>query len=80
MGHVRHGRLPKTQRWRQIVELISASPDDVGVIADTTATAAEHRLRELRNDASFAYCFWLLTRIAWASRSEDFSAALEELE
>src|SRR5215203_5013423 len=78
MGHVRLGRLPKTQRWRQVVDLLTTSTDDIGVLADATATAAERRLRQLRNDASFAYCFWLLTRISWASRGEDFPGALAE--
>src|SRR4029079_18240282 len=79
MGHVRLGFLPKTRRWRAVVELVATSPDDIGALADATAQAAELRLRQLRNDASFAYCFWLLTRIAWASRGEDFEGALAEL-
>lgn len=79
MGHVRVGRLPKIGRWRQIITMIWTTTADVGVIADETATAAENRLRRLRNDASFAYCFWLLTRIAWASRGQDFEGALAEL-
>ena len=57
MGHVRVGRLPKTRLWKHVVDLITTTPDDLGVIADATAKAAELRLRQLRNDASFAYCF-----------------------
>lgn len=78
MGHVRLGYLPKTRRWSAVVELIASSPDDIGILSDATARAAEKRLRELRNDASFAYCFWLLTRIASASRAGDFAGALSE--
>src|SRR4051812_19418546 len=79
MGHVRLGYLPKTGRWRDVIEALATSPDDIGELTDATARAAEKRLRELRNDASFAYCFWLLTRIASASRTGDFSNALAEL-
>jgi hypothetical protein len=79
MGHVRVGRLPKTRLWKNVVELLTTTPDDIGVLADATAKAAELRLRQLRNDSSFAYCFWLLTRIASASREEDFSQALSEV-
>jgi hypothetical protein len=79
MGHVRLGYLPKTRRWRNVVRLLSTATGDIGTIADATATAADDRLRQLRNDASFAYCFWLLTRIAWASRSKDFAGALGDL-
>src|SRR5215212_1657141 len=79
MGHVRHGRLPKTRLWKHVVELLTTTPDDVGVIADATTKAAQLRLLQLRNDSSFAYCFWLLTRIASASRDEDFAGALAEV-
>jgi hypothetical protein len=79
MGHVRVGRLPKTGLWKNVVELLTTTTDDIGVIADTTAKAAQLRIRQLRNDASFAYCFWLLTRIASASRDEDFARALAEI-
>jgi hypothetical protein len=79
MGHVRLGYLPKTRRWRGVVGLLATSPDDIGALTDATARAAEKRLRELRNDASFAYCFWLLTRIASASRTGGFSDALADL-
>lgn len=79
MGHVRDGRLPRTKPWLRVVELMSSSPDEIDKIADATASAAQQRLRQLRNDASLAYCFWLLTRIASASRGDDFSGALGEL-
>jgi hypothetical protein len=79
MGHVRLGRLPKTRRWREVLETLATSADDIGVLADATTRAAERRLRELRNDASFAYCFWLLTRIASAPRAGDFAAALADV-
>jgi hypothetical protein len=79
MGHVRLGRLPKTGLWKHVVALIATSADDVGGVADATTMAAQLRLRQLRNDASFAYCFWLLTRIASASRDDDFSGALAEV-
>jgi hypothetical protein len=79
MGHVRLDRLPKTRLWKHVVELLTTTTDDIGVIADATTKAAEQRLRQLRNDSSFAYCFWLLTRIASASREEDFPRALAEI-
>jgi hypothetical protein len=79
MGHVRLGRLPQTRRWRQVVELLEAAPEDVSAIASATTVAAELRLRELSNDPSLAYCFWVLTRIASASREETFHESLIEL-
>ena len=79
MGHVRLGRLPKTRRWQQVLKLLEFEPDDIGGVAGATALAAERRLRELSSDPSLAYCFWLLTRISWASRSTEFAASLADL-
>lgn len=79
MGHLRLGRLPKTRRWREVVELLYSSPDDTGAVARATALAAERRLRALASDPSLTYCFWLLTRIAWASRSPSFAEELTDL-
>ena len=79
MGHVRLGRLPKTYRWREVVDLLDASPQDVSTVVAATTVAAEKRLRALASDPSLSYCFWLLTRIAWASRSDRFRAELSDL-
>jgi hypothetical protein len=79
VGHIRLGRLPKTRRWREVVELLDASPALTGAIAACAAEAADKRLLVLGRDPSFSYCYWLLTRIAWASRSEGFVNELAEL-
>jgi hypothetical protein len=77
VGHIRLGRLPKTNRWRQVVALLDDAPSDVAAIAGATSRAAEQRLRQLAGDPSVSYCFWLLTRITQAARAQDFSAALD---
>ncbi len=79
MGHVRLSRLPKTLRWQGVVRLLDESPDEVPAITRASLLAAEGRLRELSHDRSLTYCFWLLTRVSWASRTSDFSAALNDL-
>ncbi len=79
MGHIRLGRLPKTRRWREVVGLLETTPEDTAGVAAATVVAAEHRLRDLRNDPSLTYCFWLLTRIAWASRGTTFVEDLQRL-
>lgn len=80
MGHLRLGRLPKTRRWREVVELLDSSPADPGAVARAAALAAEDRLRALARDPSLTYCFWLLTRIAWASRTPAFAEELADLQ
>lgn len=72
MGHLRLGRLPKTRRWGEVVELLDSSPGDTAAVAGAVIEAADHRLRALASDPSLTYCFWLLTRITWASRGRTF--------
>jgi len=79
MGHTRLGRLPKTLRWREVIELLDTSPRDAAGIAGAAVIAAERRLRELRDDPSLSHSFWLLTRIALASRGEAFVTDLAQL-
>jgi len=79
MGHTRLRYLPKTHRWNAVVGLLDASPGDTAAIATATTRAAERRLRELRDDPSIGYCFWILTRISAASREPEFKASLAEL-
>ena len=79
MGHIRLGRLPRTYRWRQVVELLDESSDGAATVATATLRAAELRLRRLADDPSVSYCFWLLTRITQAARTQDFPAALAEI-
>jgi hypothetical protein len=79
MGHIRLGRLPKTLPWQGIVGLLAQSPDDVPAVARATAVAAEARLRSLGRDPVLGYCFWLLTRLAVASRGRDFGGALDRI-
>jgi hypothetical protein len=79
VGHLRLGRLPKTRRWNQVVQLLDTSPSDTSSIASAVVFAADRKLRELAGDPSLGYCFWLLTRISWASREPDFQNTLASL-
>jgi hypothetical protein len=79
MGHLRLGRLPKTRRWEEVVGLLDSSPHDVPTIAGAVVDAADRRLSALAADPSLTFCFWLLTRITWASRGEAFLTDLSQL-
>lgn len=79
MGHHRLGRLPRTLRWRQVVELLDRSPEETGAVAAAAIEAADGRLRQLANDATVTYCVWLLTRITWAARGDSFAVDLGSL-
>lgn len=79
MGHTIVGRLPKSQRWRLLVELLELPRLDVPDVAAVTVKAADRRLLQLRGDPSLTYCFWLLTRLAAAARGPDFQETVAQL-
>src|SRR5579863_7741550 len=79
MGHLRLGRLPKTRRWLAVIDLLDTAPFDTPHVARAIVEAADPRLSQLAHDPSLVYSFWMLTRIAWASRGTDFVAALGHL-
>ena len=79
MGHIRIGTLPKTRRWREVVELLEESPQLTGALTAALIEAAEVRLRSLATDESLNYAFWLLTRIASAAQEGNFVAQLSRL-
>ncbi len=79
MGHVRLGRLPHRLKWSAVVALLGETPTDGAVVAKATIEAAEQHLISLRDDPALNYCFWLLTRITWAARSDGFLSELNAL-
>ncbi len=79
MGHIRLGRLPKTLRWRQVVELLDEPALDASAVARATTLAAERRLRDLAHDPTLVYSFWLLTRLTTAARRPNFEGELAEV-
>jgi hypothetical protein len=79
MGHVHLGMLPRTIRWQRVVSLLESSPDDPAAVARATLFAAERRLKDLSNDPSLTLCYWLLVRVAAASREPEFQFAMSRL-
>ena len=79
MGHIRLGRLPHRLKWNAVVALLGETPADGAAVARATTEAAERHLVSLRDDPALNYCFWLLTRVTWAARSDGFLAELSAL-
>ncbi|MPZ49990.1 MAG: hypothetical protein GEU75_11965 [Dehalococcoidia bacterium] len=79
MGDKIVGTLPKTARWKSVIDLLDDSPQLTGSLAAAITDAADYRLKQLKSDEAVAYAFWLLTRIASASRGGDFSEELTKL-
>jgi hypothetical protein len=81
MGHTRLGTIPKTQRWNGILALLAdtdedSSPQDVAAnveeIVAETLKATQDYLQRAINDIGLRYTFYLLTRVALASRHENW--------
>src|SRR5438046_642344 len=74
MGHERIGVLPKTKRWRAIVEEIAtvdALPSDVPEIARHTLNALGSRYVDLASDAAVEAAFGFLVDMARAAAEQE---------
>ncbi len=78
MGHIRLGRLPRTQKWREVVDLVEHD-GSAAQVADATVDAAEGEFFSAASDPVVVHTVWLLTQLPDAARSEDFAGALREL-
>jgi hypothetical protein len=78
MGHVRLGVLPRSRKWRQVVEELRLGAE-IDAVAASAADAAEAALRAASNDPAFLHAFWLLTQVPLAARGPEFSQDLERL-
>ncbi len=78
MGHVRLGVLPRSRKWRQVVEQLRLGAD-TETVAAATADAAETSLRRASNDPAFMHAFWLLTQVPRAARGPTFAKDLRRL-
>jgi hypothetical protein len=78
MGHVRLGVLPKSRKWRQVVDELRLGAS-VGEIAALAADAAETSLQATAADPAFLHAFWLLTQVPLAARGPAFPEDLGRL-
>ncbi len=79
MGHTRLGRLPKRDRWVQVVDLLTADHGDTAAVAAASVVAAEDYLRSLATDPALTRSYWLLVRLMSASRAGRLAPELEQL-
>jgi hypothetical protein len=78
MGHVRLGVLPKSRKWRQVVDELRLGAS-VREIAASAADAAETSLQATADDPAFLHAFWLLTQVPLAARGPVFAEDLGRL-
>lgn len=78
MGHIRLGTLPRTRRWKELIDLIGGGASSAAVAA-ATLDAVDEEFARAADDAGLKRAFWLLSQLPDAARSEDFAEALREL-
>ena len=82
MGHIRTGVLPKTQKWRDIVQQIAGmhvSETEVADIAQQTIQKVRSRFRHIMRDNGVLAAFQFLVSLAVASREENPQAWLLDI-
>lgn len=77
MGHIRLGELPRTRKWRDVLALVADGAPPPHEVVSAVTRAADDRLRALEHDPGLSYLYWLLARVTWLSRKDDFVAALQ---
>lgn len=70
MGHVRLGQLPRTRKWRDVVELIAAGAD-VPQVANATIKAADDAFTFVNDDSGYNQAVWLMTQLGLAAKQEN---------
>ena len=70
MGHIRLGQLPRTRKWRDVVELIAAGAD-VPQVANATIKAADDAFSFVNDDSGYNQAVWLMTQLGLAAGQEN---------
>lgn len=81
MGHERTPSLPKTQRWRDVVDQISAAASadiPVATVVQSTLENIRARFRFLESDTGVCGAFAFIVRLSVASRSSNLGAYLAD--
>ncbi len=78
MGHIRLGRLYKSRKWNQVIDLLE-SDGSASQLTSATLSATERELRKLGFDPTIGHIFWLLVRITWAARTGEFLPFLNDI-
>lgn len=77
MGHIHLGVLPRSRKWREVVDLLAEGAVDSAVVA-ASARAAEKDMLAASRTPGFVEAVRLLLVIPHAARRTDFGTALGE--
>jgi hypothetical protein len=77
MGHLRLDRLPRTHRWKKVIEAL-ANGDPVEKVAETTYWAADTGLAKVPQDVGFTQTLTVIFGFVNAIQSKNPDAALRK--
>lgn len=78
MGHMRLWGLPKTRRWREVIDLIDAG-EDVSDVALASLHAADSGLSKVASDPGLVQALYELFRLSEAASSKDTLSQLTKI-
>jgi hypothetical protein len=78
VGHIRLGKLPRTRRWKEVIDLIGGGAG-AATVAGATLDAVDKELTSAANDVGVVRTVWLLTQLPDAARAEHFGVAIRAL-
>ena len=79
MGHIRFGKMPKSRKWEQVVELLGNEYGNVASLAQATLHATKSILKALNNDVGIQNSFWVLTQLTLKAKSKEYLQALKSI-
>lgn len=77
MGHLRLDRIPRTHRWKKVIEAL-ANGDSVEKVAETTYLAADAGLAKVPRDVGFTQTLGVIFGFVDAIQSKNPDAALRK--
>lgn len=79
MGHIRLPQLPRTRRWREVIDLVGSSTGTAAAVASATLDAIDTSFVARSADPGLVRTVWLLARLPDAARSGAIAEELHKL-
>lgn len=79
MGHVRLGKLPRSQKWQDVIALLGDGGTSAQALAEAVANAAIADLEKAANNKTLVAVYQMLVDIPQAAKEKDFQAALKKI-
>ncbi|MFC1862566.1 hypothetical protein ACFL1Z_01250 [Thermodesulfobacteriota bacterium] len=64
---------------KKLISILGTQKGDVAKITELTVQETKENFDDISSSPVINYCHWLLTRIAWFSRKENFDELLKSI-